>query len=177
MNRMLRRVAFMCTFFVLSGSSNSLSEEVPRLAFGLGAGFPQLWFASARVGLGQRLQTGVGFSDFSVGGDHVRIVAGDVQVHLTARQIRRRPSWFINLGSSYMTDENVTRRFEDVFVSTGSGLEFAILRHMGFQLDGGAWIRLSHKKIQKMPPSGWFSDLELNIPVLPYIRFQVFSFW
>jgi hypothetical protein len=83
----------------------------------------------------------------------------------------------MNLGLSYMTDENDTRRNEDVCLPVGIGGEFLITRHLGFQFDAGVWIRLRHEEIQNGPEPGGFFNSDLDFPVIPAVRFQVFSCW
>jgi hypothetical protein len=178
MNTLVARIIiFVCLFCALLGQNNSATAEVPRFAVGLGAGILELWHASGRVSLGQKIQIGIRLSTFTINGDKVKIITGDIQQHFGSRPNGNRPPWFMNLGLSYMTDENDTRRDEDICLPAGIGREFLISRHLGFQFDAGVWIRLRHKEIQKGPEPGGFWKLDLDIPVLPLVRFQVFSCW
>jgi len=177
MNTLLGRTAFICLFCALLGQNNSAIAKVPRFAVGLGAGIPELWHASGRVSLGQKMQMGIRLSTFTIDGDHVKIITSDIQRHFGSRPNGNRPPWFMNLGLSYMTDENDWRRYEDVGLPVGVGLEFLITRHLGLQFDVGAWMWLSHKKTQKRQETEGFWNLDIRYPILPIVRFQVFSCW
>lgn len=141
--------AFLPGFIIFFTGSFASGQE--KIDIAAGVGFPELVNLGVRFQLGQEQLSLYGGtlpgSDnklFTVGADYYYHFGG------VSNLSNRRP-WYVKAGLNYFHDESEFVRNTTLFLVPRIGRDLNLSRRIGFALEGGVFLLLSHSEVEIKP--------------------------